>query len=231
MEQKTQLAPRLVKTSAPRRLGENGAALRTGSSPRASDGDIRVAPEAIADPAPTRGRVEVVETYFDPDGRPMKRKSLGAARVARFYDAKGNQVEEAYFNAEGKPTVRKDLGAARISWRYDDSGKQVEAALFGADGAPLPRTRGRKGVRQRLRPGSKRSRSLPWASARPRREAYLTRAIRKPSHPLEPTVCTAVASTRGSRGDGVKQRARARARRRLSSMGRRPRPRARHCRR
>jgi YD repeat-containing protein len=61
--------------------------------------------------------------------------------VARFYDAKGNQVEEAYFNAEGKPTIRKDLGAARISWRYDDSGNQVEAALFGADGAPLPSKR------------------------------------------------------------------------------------------
>ena len=140
MEQKTQLAPRLVKRARSAASGERRCS-QNGKLTAASDGDIRVAPEAIAAPAPTRGRVEVVETYFDPDGRPMKRKSLGAARVARFYDAKGNQVEEAYFNAEGKPTIRKDLGAARISWRYDDSGNQVEAALFGADGAPLPRKR------------------------------------------------------------------------------------------
>ncbi|MGJ0534541.1 hypothetical protein [Methylocystis sp.] len=140
MEQKTHLAPRLVKRARSAASGERRCS-QSGKLTAASDGDIRVAPEAIAAPAPTRGRVEVVETYFDPDGRPMKRKSLGAARVARFYDAKGNQVEEAYFNAEGKPTIRKDLGAARISWRYDDSGNQVEAALFGADGAPLPRKR------------------------------------------------------------------------------------------
>ena len=97
----------------------------------------------IASPAPgaarASGRVEVVEAYFDAEGRPIKRESLGAARVARAYDAKGNQVEEAYFNAEGKPTVRKDVGAARISWRYDDSGKRVEAAFYGADGAPIRR--------------------------------------------------------------------------------------------
>lgn len=140
MEQKTQLAPRLAKRARIAASGERRCS-QNGKLTAASDGDIRIAPEAIAAPAPTRGRVEVVETYFDPDGRPMKRKSLGAARVARFYDAKGNQVEEAYFNAEGKPTIRKDLGAARISWRYDDSGKQVEAALFGADGAPLPSKR------------------------------------------------------------------------------------------
>jgi hypothetical protein len=140
MEQKTQLAPRLAKRARIAASGERRCS-QNGKLTAASDGDIRIAPEAIAAPAPTRGRVEVVETYFDPDGRPMKRKSLGAARVARFYDAKGNQVEEAYFNAEGKPTIRKDLGAARISWRYDDSGNQVEAALFGADGAPLPRKR------------------------------------------------------------------------------------------
>ncbi|MBG0795086.1 hypothetical protein IYY11_17170 [Methylocystis sp. H62] len=140
MEQKTQLAPRLAKRARIAASGERRCS-QNGKLTAASDGDIRIAPEAIAAPAPTRGRVEVVETYFDPDGRPMKRKSLGAARVARFYDAKGNQVEEAYFNAEGKPTIRKDLGAARISWRYDDSGNQVEAALFGADGAPLPSKR------------------------------------------------------------------------------------------
>lgn len=146
MEQKTHLATRLVKTSRRAASGEQRCS-QNGKLTAPSDGDIRVAPEAIADPAPTRGRVEVVETYFDHDGRPMKRKSLGAARVARFYDDKGNQVEEAYFNAEGKPTVRKDLGAARISWRYDDRGNQVEAALYGADGAPLPRKRrGAKGA-------------------------------------------------------------------------------------
>jgi hypothetical protein len=139
MEQKTHLATRLVKTRRGAASGERRCS-QNGKLTAASDGDIRVAPEAIADP-PSRGRVEVVETYFDHEGRPMKRKSLGAARVARFYDAKGNQVEEAYFNAEGKPTVRKDLGAARISWRYDDRGNQVEAALFGADGAPLPSKR------------------------------------------------------------------------------------------
>ncbi len=84
-----------------------------------------------------RGRVEVVETYFDAEGRPIKRKGLGAERVARAYDAQGNQVEEAYFNADGKPTVREDVGAARIAWRYDDAGRRVEAAFYGADGAPI----------------------------------------------------------------------------------------------
>lgn len=146
MEQKANLATRLVRTRRGAASGERRCS-QNGKLTAASDGEIRIAPEAIADPAPTRGRVEVVETYFDHDGRPMKRKSLGAARVARFYDAKGNQVEEAYFNAEGKPTVRKDVGAARISWRYDDCGNQVEAAFFGADGAPLPRKRrGAKGA-------------------------------------------------------------------------------------
>lgn len=140
MEQKTSLASRVVKATRRAASGERRCSQK-GKLTAPSDNDIRVAPEAIADPVPMRGRVEVVETYFDPAGRPMKRKSLGAARVARFYDANGNQVEEAYFNAEGKPTIRKDLGAARISWRYDDSGNQVEAALFGADGAPLPRKR------------------------------------------------------------------------------------------
>ena len=86
-----------------------------------------------------RRRVEVVETYFGVDGRPIKRKGLGAARVARRYDERGNQVEEAYFNAEGKPTLRKDLGVARIAWSYDESGKRLEAAFFGADGAPIAR--------------------------------------------------------------------------------------------
>jgi len=98
------------------------------------EGSIRLTPPLDS----AKGRVEVVETYFDAEGRPIKRKSLGAARVARSYDAKGNQVEEAYFNTEGKPTVAKDVGAARIAWRYDDAGRRVEAAFFGADGAPIP---------------------------------------------------------------------------------------------
>jgi YD repeat-containing protein len=86
---------------------------------------------------PSHARVEVLESYFGADGKPIKRKSLGAARVARRYDERGNQVEEAYFNAEGKPTMCKDLGAARIAWRYDESGNRTEEAFFGADGAPI----------------------------------------------------------------------------------------------
>lgn len=112
--------------SRERRCSQNGKLTA------AVDGAIRLAP-----PSPDKGRVEVVETYFDAAGRPIKRKSLGAARVARAYDSRGNQVEEAYFNVEGKPTVAKDVGAARIAWRYDDSGRRVEAAFFGADGAPI----------------------------------------------------------------------------------------------
>jgi uncharacterized protein RhaS with RHS repeats len=83
--------------------------------------------------------VEVVESYFGADGRPIKRKSLGAARIARSYDQRGNQVEEAYYNTDGTPTRRKGLGAARIHWRYDDSGNKVEAEFFGPDGALLSR--------------------------------------------------------------------------------------------
>jgi YD repeat-containing protein len=93
--------------------------------------------EALVKGRATRRRVEVLETYFDADGRPMKRRGLGAARVARRYDESGNKVEEAYFNAEGKPTLRKDLGVARIAWSYDERGNRVEAAFFGADGAPI----------------------------------------------------------------------------------------------
>lgn len=84
-----------------------------------------------------RRRVEVLESYFGADGKPIKRKSLGAERVARRYDERGNKVEEAYFNADGKPTLRKDLGVARIAWRYDERGNKVEAAFFGADGEPI----------------------------------------------------------------------------------------------
>lgn len=81
-----------------------------------------------------RERVEVVESYFGADGRPVKRKKTGAARVARQYDERGNKVEEAYYNELGKPMLRKDIGAARIAWTYDASGKRSEAVLFGADG-------------------------------------------------------------------------------------------------
>jgi hypothetical protein len=84
-----------------------------------------------------RSRLEVVETYFDHDGRPTKRASLGAARVSRAYDSQGHQIEERYFNAEGKPIIRRDLGASRISWRYDDDGRQVDTTLFGPDDAPV----------------------------------------------------------------------------------------------
>jgi YD repeat-containing protein len=93
--------------------------------------------EALVKARATRRRVEVLETYFDADGRPIKRRGTGAARVARRYDESGNKVEEAYFNAEGKPTLRKDLGVARIAWSYDEWGNPVEAAYFGADGAPI----------------------------------------------------------------------------------------------
>ena len=97
-----------------------------------------------ARPASTQNEIpprhlEVVESYFGADGRPIKRKSLGAARIARGYDRRGNQVEEAYYNTDGKPTRRKGLGAARIHWRYDDSGNKVEAEFFGPDGALLSR--------------------------------------------------------------------------------------------
>lgn len=101
-----------------------------------------LAGEAGPAPAPNEAaprNVEVVESYFGADGRPIKRKSLGAARIARSYDRRGNQVEEAYYNTEGKPTRRKGLGAARIQWRYDDSGNKVEAEFFGPDGALLSR--------------------------------------------------------------------------------------------
>ena len=95
-------------------------------------------PRTALNPEPDdRGQFEVVEAYFDPEGRPIKRKGLGAARVSRAYDAQGHQIEERYYNAEGKPTVRKDLGAARISWRYDGDGRKVGTTLFGADGAPV----------------------------------------------------------------------------------------------
>lgn len=140
MEQKNQSTTRLAK--ATRLAAEERRNGQSGPLPSPVKAEIRLSPKPIA-AAPARGGVEVVETYFDADGRPIKRKSLGAARIARCYDAKGNQVEEAYFNAEGKPTACKGLGAARISWRYDERGNRVEAALFGADGALLRRKSGR----------------------------------------------------------------------------------------
>jgi YD repeat-containing protein len=138
MEQKSQRTQKPVKTvsrvsARERRCSQNGKI----TAP--VEGSIRLGRgNDVCPETHEKGRVEVVEAYFDAEGRPIKRKGLGAARVARAYDAQGNQVEEAYFNAEGKPTVRKDVGAARIAWRYDDRGRRVEAAFFGADGAPIP---------------------------------------------------------------------------------------------
>lgn len=141
MEQKPQRTRKTVKavarlSSRERRCSQNGQL----TAP--VDGAIRLAAQAEA--LPHKGVVEVVEAYFDASGRPIKRKGLGAARVARAYDAQGNQVEVAYFNAEGKPTVVDEVGAARISWRYDAAGRRVGAAFFGADGAPVPGPAGHK---------------------------------------------------------------------------------------
>jgi YD repeat-containing protein len=113
-----------------------------GPAPAAKTNEIAASSAAApmneaAQPRAPRRRIEVLETYFGADGRPAKRKGLGAARVARRYDESGNKVEEAYFNAEGKPTPRKDNGVARIAWRYDESGNPVEAAYFAADGTPI----------------------------------------------------------------------------------------------
>jgi YD repeat-containing protein len=137
MEQKPHSARKTVRTvarvaSRERRCSQNGKLTA------AYDGAIRVSTEPSPQPLP-RGRVEVVETYFDAGGRPIKRKSIGAARVARAYDARGNQVEEAYFNAVGKPTVAKESGAARIAWSYDERGNRLEAAFFAVDGTPITR--------------------------------------------------------------------------------------------
>lgn len=103
---------------------------------------------APRDPDQKTQRVEVVESYFGADGRPVKRKSIGAERVARRYDERGNKVEEAYFNADGKPILRKGLGVARIAWRYDERGRRIDAAFFGADGKPIDKSA--SGARARL---------------------------------------------------------------------------------
>jgi YD repeat-containing protein len=145
MEQKPPRARKPVKT-APRLSTIERRCSQSGKLTAAADGAIKVGVVTEVEPpcakARDKGCVEVMEMYFDAEGRPIKRKGLDAARVARAYDARGNQVEEAYFNAEGKPTVPKDVGAARIAWRYDDSGKRVDAAFFGADGAPIRRPGG-----------------------------------------------------------------------------------------
>lgn len=137
MEQKTQPARRAVRT-APRVSNRQVHCAQRNALVEPS-ADLRLEPTSIAEPSASRGRVEVVESYFDIEGRPIKHKAIGAARVARRYDERGHQVEEAYFNAEGKPTAREGLGAARVSWRYDDSGHEIEAAFFGPDGAPVRR--------------------------------------------------------------------------------------------
>lgn len=134
MEQKSERTRKTVKavarlSSRERRCSQNGKL----TAP--VEGSIRL---GAGDPATPRGGVvEVMEMYFDALGRPIKRKGLGAARVARAYDAQGNQVEEAYFNGDGQPTAPTEVGAARIAWRYDEAGRRVEAAFFGADGAPI----------------------------------------------------------------------------------------------
>jgi hypothetical protein len=116
-------------------------ASRRGRPPKAARADSAEAEPAAQTqpPAAAPRTIEVVESYFGADGRPIKRKSLGAARVARSYDRRGNQVEEAYYNSCGKPTPCKGLGAARIHWRYDESGNKLEAELFGPDGALISR--------------------------------------------------------------------------------------------
>ncbi len=79
--------------------------------------------------------IEVIERYFDAEGRPIKHRTLGAAGVARRYDKRGNQLEETYYNSCGKPTERRGLGAASIAWRYDENGRRLGADFFSADGA------------------------------------------------------------------------------------------------
>jgi YD repeat-containing protein len=141
MEQKPQRMRKTVKAVA-RLSARERRCSQNGKLTAAVDGSIRLAERA--ERACQKGVVEVVEAYFDASGRPIKRKGLGAARVARAYDARGNQVEVAYFNAEGKPTVAEEVGAARIAWRYDEAGRRIDAAFFGADGAPVPRPVGAK---------------------------------------------------------------------------------------
>jgi YD repeat-containing protein len=137
MEHKDQSTRKPVKTVV-RLTSRERRCSHSGKLTKAVEGAIRLSPEPPNMALP-KGRVEVVEAYFGADGRPIKRKGLGAARIARAYDARGNQVEEAYFNAVGKPTAPKDIGAARIAWRYDDAGQRVGAAFYGADGAPIDR--------------------------------------------------------------------------------------------
>jgi len=117
-----------------------GTPPRRGRPSKEAPTELALAAKSAVEPSPASPHlVEVVESYFGADGRPIKRKSLGAARIARSYDEHGNQVEEAYYSADGRPTRRKGLGAARIHWRYDESGRKVEAEFFGPDGALLSR--------------------------------------------------------------------------------------------
>ncbi|ARN83718.1 hypothetical protein B1812_16190 [Methylocystis bryophila] len=83
--------------------------------------------------------IEVIERYFDAEGRPIKHRTLGAARIARRYDKRGNQIEESYYNSCGKPTERRDLGAASIAWRYDENGRRLGTDFFSANGALIAR--------------------------------------------------------------------------------------------
>ena len=102
------------------------------------------APKPVAPPPPPQvdtvaKTIEVIERYFDAEGRPIKHRTLGAARIARRYDRRGNQLEESYYNSCGKPTERRDLGAACIAWRYDENGRRLGADFFSADGALIGR--------------------------------------------------------------------------------------------
>ncbi len=91
MEQKTQPTRKPTKT-VPRVSAREHRCSQNGKLSKAVEGSIRLAHET--EPA-AKGRLEVMEMYFDASGRPIKRKSVGAARVSRAYDAQGTQVEAA----------------------------------------------------------------------------------------------------------------------------------------
>ena len=118
--------------------------------------------------------IEVIERYFDAEGRPIKHKTLGAARIARRYDRRGNQIEEAYYNSCGKPTERRDLGAAYIAWRYDENGRRLSADFFSANGALIAHEDAEALRRPRSSGGSRRINSGPrlFSRASPKGVAF-----------------------------------------------------------
>jgi YD repeat-containing protein len=119
----------LAKTGASAPSAKKGRVSKAAVPPRRQKVDRVAKTDTVAK------TIEVIERYFDPEGRPIKHKTLGAARVARRYDRRGNQIEESYYNSCGKPTERRDLGAASIAWRYDENGRRLGADFFSADGA------------------------------------------------------------------------------------------------